>query len=85
MEILICNMRLTSEKPYWTNQLQRFADSISREDIIEVQFGKQDMRGGFSITLIDNRHCVPRQRFFESKQAMLGFVEGWNSSKGGEL
>ena len=49
--------------------------------IIDAQFGKQDMRGCFSITLIDNRHCVSSQKFFATKHEMLGYVVGYNEAK----
>jgi len=83
-------MRLNGNaKPYWENQLEEFATrfvgslygSHSQRTIIQVQFGKQDTRGGFSICLIDERHCIPKQKYFKSKDALLGFVEGWNMSE----
>jgi hypothetical protein len=82
-------MRLNGDnKHYWANQLKEFADffvgklwgSNDPRTIIEIQFGKRDTRGGFSIALIDQKHCIPRQKHFQSKDALLGFVEGWNMS-----
>ena len=89
-KFVLCHMRLNGNaKPYWENQLQEFATrfvgslygSHSQRTIIQVQFGKQDIRGGFSICLIDEKHCIPRQKYFKSKDALLGFVEGWNMSE----
>ena len=89
-KFVLCHMRLNGNaKPYWENQLEEFATrfvgslygSHSQRTIIQVQFGKQDIRGGFSICLIDERHCIPKQKYFKSKDALLGFVEGWNMSE----
>ena len=89
-KFVLCHMRLNGNaKPYWENQLEEFATrfvgslygSHSQRTIIQVQFGKQDTRGGFSICLIDERHCIPKQKYFKSKEALLGFVEGWNMSE----
>ncbi len=75
-------MRLTNEKPYYEGHMRVFAEHICKGDIIKVAFGKQDIRGGFSITLIDSRHCVPSQKFFNSKDEMLGYLGAYNESKG---
>ena len=89
MSYQINHMRLNGDnKHYWANQLKEFADfftgklwgSSHPRIITEVQFGKQDIRGGFSIALVDEKHCIPRQKHFQSKDALLGFVEGWNMS-----
>ena len=42
-----------------------------------IDFGKQDIRGTESITLIDHQSCVPYQKHFENKWEMLGFVVGY--------
>tara|TARA_R110002051_G_scaffold260694_1_gene320492 strand:- start:672 stop:968 length:297 start_codon:yes stop_codon:yes gene_type:complete len=87
MTYQINHMRLTGQnKYYWQNQLKEFASRFaghqwgknSKTNIIKVQFGKQDTRGGFSICLVDDKHCIPRQKTFETKQALLGFIQGWN-------
>ncbi|MCK4870785.1 MAG: hypothetical protein KAS93_06720 [Gammaproteobacteria bacterium] len=66
---------------YWEYQLQEFANNIAERvecDVNYIQFGKQDSRGALSITIFDHRHCVPMQRHFISKDALLGYVEGFN-------
>ena len=91
MSYQINHMRLTGQnKSYWLNQLEEFSNRFvgnlwgvnskteHKRNIVEVQFGKQDIRGGFSICLIDDKHCIPKQKYFETKQALLGFVQGWN-------
>lgn len=45
--------------------------------IISTDFGKQDMRGAPSITLIDSRHCVPHQRHFATNNEILSYIEGY--------
>ena len=77
MKISIDNMRLVGvDKRYYKNQLVKFAELFSEDKINCVAFGKQDIRGGFSITLIDKRSCVPMQKFFTNKWEMLGYVVG---------
>lgn len=74
-------MRLpTDNKPYWTRQLELFAARMNQAEVLEVQYGKQDIRGTESITLVDHRHCVPKQVHFENKWALLGYVQGYNSA-----
>ena len=77
MFISLPNMRLRGADASWQlRQLEVFANQFDPEQIMAVQFGKQDIRGGFSITLVDHKHCVPHQMFFSSKDHMLGFVNG---------
>jgi hypothetical protein len=87
-------MRLSGDnKHYWANQLKEFADffvgklwgSSDPRIITKIQFGKQDIRGSFSIALIDQTNCIPRQKHFQSKDALLGFVEGWNMSENNNI
>ncbi len=74
-------MRLPKDnKNYWERQLQLFADRMDATKITEVQYGTQDIRGTESITLVDNRHCVPKQLHFENKLMLLGYVQGYNSA-----
>ena len=75
------NIRLPKEnKNYWQNQFQMFADKFDEQEIKGVQFGKQDIRGTESITLIDLKDCVPAQIHFENKFALLGYVRGYNEA-----
>ena len=76
----IHNMRLTREKPYYDGHMRVFAEHQCSE-ILSVCFGKQDIRGGFSITFVDSRHCVPSQKFFNSKDEMLGYLVAYNEVK----
>ncbi len=90
MNIQIVGIRITGvDKNYYLNQLQIFADSINwalnRDDIVRVEFGRQDIRGGISICLVDDRTCVTQQKFFNSKDEMLGFVCGFNSAHSDQL
>lgn len=80
MKHSIVNMRLTGiGKNYYANQLAEFASKINKKKYKGVQFGKQDIRGGISITLFDHNGCVPSQKHFNSKDEMLGFVVGVNT------
>jgi hypothetical protein len=76
------NIRLPKDaKPYWLNQLQKFANHFASMQVHMVQFGKQDLRGVPSITLVDMNHCVPRQEFFQSGKELLAFVQGYNMAQ----
>lgn len=70
-----------NDKAYWLNQLQEFANQFSSMQVYSVQFGKQDMRGAFSIALVDHNYCVPRQHFFKTKGELLAFVAGYNMAQ----
>ncbi len=73
------NMRLSGkDKNYWIAQLQLFANQFASMQVHSVQFGKQDMRGCPSITIVDHNHCVPRQHHFKSNKELLAFVQGYN-------
>ena len=78
-------IRITgTNKNFYVGHLNAMTDHIVKNSgglIIDAQFGKQDMRGCFSITLIDNRHCVSSQKFFATKHEMLGYVVGYNEAK----
>ena len=62
----INHMRLTgNNKEYWANQLAEFSRRFINKKygynskiIKGVDFGKQDIRGGFSICLIDQKNCI---------------------------
>lgn len=78
------NIRLAkSDKQYWLNQMQQFANRMNADKVKAVEFGKQDIRGTESITLVDNRNCVPMQKHFGSKKEMLAFIEGYNMAHEG--
>ena len=55
------------------------------EKVLSIHFGKQDIRGTESITIIDHSYCVPAQKHFTNKWEMLGYIIGFNDSqdKGG--
>lgn len=78
----ICNIRITgSDKNYYLNQLKIFCSYFNSKKVLAVHFGKQDIRGTESITIIDHRHCVPAQKHFTNKWEMLGYIVGFNDCK----
>ena len=85
----INHMRLNGEnKHYWLHQLAEFSRRFVNKEygynsriIKGVNFGKQDIRGAFSICLIDEKNCIPKQKSFESKDQLLGFVQGFNNAE----
>ena len=79
MKYTLSNMRLTgNNKYYYASQMQQFADKLDTVLYKSVAFGKQDIRGGISITLFDHKHGAPQQRHFSSKDEMLGFIVASN-------
>ncbi len=77
----LVQIRLTREQPYYEDHMRVFAEHMGNE-ITTVQFGKQDSRGAFSITLYDTGGCVPYQKHFITKDEMLGFLVAYNEAKG---
>ena len=73
------NIRLpTIDRVYYEHKLKEFTEIVCEDLTIKsVEFGRQDIRGGISITLIDYRDCVPKQKFFTNKSEMLGYVCGF--------
>ena len=65
-------------RPYWENQLREFKETFP--NCKDVQFGKQDTRGGNSIAWVNDKDCVDKQIHFESKDMMLGYVQGYLES-----
>jgi len=65
---------------YWLNQLKEFADyQCEGINVSYIEFGKQDSRGAYSICWYNSKDIVIKQVHFESKDMMLGFIQGCNS------
>ncbi|MFY0601650.1 MAG: hypothetical protein JXR03_18395 [Cyclobacteriaceae bacterium] len=60
--------------PKW---IEKYKSIFPAKIIKAIEFGKQDMRGAPSITLFDERSCVPHQKHFNSYAEMLAFIEGF--------
>ena len=60
-----------------SKKLIQFSKLFNENKLRSIHFGKQDIRGGISITLTNKRYCVPYQKFFSNKSEMLGFVCGF--------
>ena len=75
-------MRLTGKnKKFYENQLTEFEGLLVDKGMAyRVEFGKQDIRGAFSISLYDVDNRIKQQRFFETKQELLGYVVGYLSA-----
>ncbi len=86
VKMRLVGIRITGvDKDYYLNQLQIFADNINsalnRNDIVSVEFGRQDIRGVISICLVHVSTCVAHQKFFKTKDELLGYICGYNSAK----
>lgn len=81
MKMSLQQIRITGQnKTYWLRELQIFADRFDNTDTTRIEFGRQDSRGGISISFFGENGCINNQHFCESKDLMLGFVNGVNIS-----
>ena len=82
------NLRLPAkDKGYYITVLKVFTEHMLKQfpNCAYVEYGKQDTRGGYSIYLVNSDHCGVKQRIFESKEQMLGFIVGYNQALSGGL
>lgn len=72
-------------KAYIENVLTAFAEYYTENmnDISEVQFMKQDMRGVPSISFYTTRHTITRQMHFTTYAELMAYVEGYLEAKRG--
>lgn len=78
----IHNFRETRDhyKTYINHVVNEFTQHYGKnygDNIKRIEYGKQDMRGAPSITLFNDKHCVPHQRHFSSNKEMFSFIEGY--------
>jgi len=80
VHLITQNMKVTGpNRRYYLNQFEVFAAKVSTKLFIEVQFGRQDQRGGFSIALVDHNGVIAHQKHFDSKDMMFGYIVGCNT------
>lgn len=79
----IVNARLPRDEysEYYRNQLNQFCEALKKEKTPHVQFGKQDIRGGHSITVFYPDSCCTGLKYFNTFKELLTFVEGFNASR----
>jgi len=82
MKYKINNMKITKEKLFYEGHLKAFAEHIFNEHIVSVDFEKNNGGNSFSICLMNDRRCVDEQKFFSSKEEMLGYVVAYNEANG---
>lgn len=71
-----------NNKPYWETQLKLFSDlQIAAGAAAYIEYGKRDIRGVNSICWYTTNHGVSRQEFFESRDMMLGYIQGYIAGK----
>lgn len=79
-KLYLNHLRLTgNDANYYKNRLLMYqAHQQATSNVDYVEFGKQDIRGAISITEFDDRHCVSKpQIFFNTKEQLLGYVDGY--------
>lgn len=83
IKLYVVNARLPRDEyiGYYKNQLITFASWFDEEKVSSLHFGKQDIRGGYSITLHYPSHCCTGLKYFCSMKELIGFVEGFNQAK----
>ena len=50
---------------------------FDEKKVQRIDLGKQDLRGGISITIENHKDLVVFQKFFMNKMEMLGFISGF--------
>ncbi len=75
----VVNMRVSGEdKLFILNKFKEFAEVLTQNTgFVKVDFGKQDIRGGYSITPFYKDHTTGHQKHFKTKDELIGFVEGF--------
>lgn len=62
-----------------------YLKALPSDNLESIDFGKQDMRGAPSITVFDDRHCVPYQRHFSSYKEMIAYMQGFIAANSGRF
>ena len=75
----VVNMQIRgNNKLFVLNKFKEFAEILTQNTkFVKVSFGKQDIRGGFSITPYEERGTTGNCKYFNSKDELIGFVEGY--------
>ena len=74
--------RLTGiDKQYNVGQIERFALYMQERypNMVYIEVGKQEQRAAFSICIYNANGCIEKQKSFNSKAELLGFIIGYNS------
>jgi len=79
----IISMRLNDKREYYKTHFSTFCQHMALvfENIAYIEIGKQDQRGGFSVSIYGGKHIIINQKLFDSKNDMLGFIVGFNTAK----
>ena len=76
-------------KEYYDNLCAEFTplylQALPSDNLVSIDFGKQDMRGAPSITIFDDQHCAPYQRHFETYKEMLSYMQGFVAANTGRF
>lgn len=62
---------------YINNLLQRFSDLFNEDTISYIDFGKQDLRGSFSITIHykESSGCSGL-KYFQTSKELISYIQG---------
>ena len=76
-------------KAYYDNLCAEFTplylDALPSDNLVSIDFGKQDMRGAPSIAVFDDRHCVSYQRHFSTYAEMRAYMQGFIAHATGRM
>ena len=67
-------------KKYYLYWLRNYAQLFNPDKIKRVQFGKQDIRGAHSITVVFHNSCCDGIRYFYTMQELVEYVVGFTSA-----
>lgn len=75
----VVNMRISGQdKLFILNKFKEFAEIVTNNTKFKsVSFGKMDIRGAYSVTPHNEDGTTGHGKYFETKQELIGFVEGY--------
>ena len=80
MKTELINMRYGKDKIKERFLIDHFSTSFN-ENIGLIQFGKQDIRGNYSISIFDKKDRIIEQKMFNSRLELFSFINGYLSMK----
>jgi len=79
---IIGRLPRTEAKTYYTFVLQEFANFFDSNKGVEcIQYGKQDIRGADSITIVYEDSCSSGFKYFGSMKELLEYCAGFVDAK----
>jgi len=82
MKTELVNMRHGKDSIREKHLINHFASSF-KECIGLIQFGKQDIRGNYSISIFEKKYpyCIIEQKIFNTRLELFAYMEGYLALK----